>query len=122
MDTVWLKSRVVDGILFVSSKRANACLVRDDDSLQWAEEFRTLHERHGCDTVVVDLSEVDFLSYVAIQALDRLHAALSKRSGQLFIGGVRLHVLGLFLVLAPHLGASNEPAAPAADSNGALAA
>lgn len=111
MDTQWLVPRVVDGILHVSSKPQNACLVRDPDSLAWAKELSQLHARYECDVVVVDLSGVDFISYVALEALDVLAAKLTKRSGRLFIGGVRSHVLAIFLALAPHLEATNDPVA-----------
>lgn len=113
MDAIWLVSRVVDGILHVSSKPKNACLVHDSDSLAWAKELSQLHARYECDVVAMDLSGVDFISYVALEALVALAATLKKRSGRLFIGGVRPHVLAIFLALAPRLEATNDRVASA---------
>lgn len=109
MDTIWLSSRVANGTLHLSSKPNEACLVRDSDSLAWAKELLELDARFECDVVSVDLSRMDFISYVAVKALERLAASLERRSGTLLIGGVRLHVLAIFLALAPRLGATNDP-------------
>jgi hypothetical protein len=109
MDTIWLSSRVVDGALHLSSKPNEACLIRDTDSLSWAKELFELDARYECDVVSIDLSRMDFISHVAVKALERLAATLERRSGTLLIGGVRLHVLAIFLALAPRLEASNDP-------------
>jgi hypothetical protein len=118
----WLKSRTKDGILYVSSARENACLVRDEDSLRWRDELMELHGRSRCRTMVVDLSDMDFVSSVAVLALQSVQASLAQRSGTLVIGGVRRHVLAIFLVWAPTLGATHESPAHAGTVPTSLAA
>jgi|GEM_PF-5600158 len=111
METIWFVSRVVDGTLSLSSKQKNACLVRDTDSLAWAKELLQLYTRYECDSVTIDLSGIEYVSFVAIQALQSVAASLAVRSGRLLIGGVRPHVLAIFLAIAPRLGATNDPVA-----------
>lgn len=117
MDTTkWLKSRVADGVLHVSSARTNACLIHQEDEIAWSEELFGLIDRYGCATVSLDASGIDYLGWIAFDELRHVAACLKQRNGQLLIGGVRLHVLAIFLALAPDLGARNGPAAFAADS------
>lgn len=117
MDTKnWLKGRVADGVLHVSSARTNVCLIHEEDQIGWFEELFGLIDRYGSATVALDMSEIDYLGWIAFDELRHVRACLRQENGQLFIGGVRPHVLAIFLALAPELGAGNDHAAPAAES------
>jgi hypothetical protein len=117
MDTTkWLKSYVADGILHVSSTRNNACLIHQEDEIAWVEELFELIDRYGCATVALDASGISYLGWIVFDELRHVAACLKQQKGRLVIGGLRLHVLAIFLALAPDLGASNDHAAPAADS------
>jgi hypothetical protein len=116
MDTKkWLRSHVLDNILHVESARANACLIHEEESFQWAKEVLGLHERFGCSVMMIDLADVDYVSWPIISALEHLAVLLHDDKGILVVGGVRPHVLAIFLALAPSLDATNDPPAlPAA--------
>lgn len=108
-------SRVEDGVLHVRCTRENVRLIHHEESLQWAKELLGIHERYDCLHLAIDLSGMDYVSYVAIDALLRIKVELGP-SGSLLVRGVRPHVLGVFLAIAPSLGARSDHAAPAADS------
>lgn len=110
MDTKkWLRSRVTDNVLHVESARANACLIHEEESFQWARELLGLHERFGCSVMMIDLADVEYVSWPIISALEHLAVLLHDDKGTLVIGGVRPHVLAIFLALASSLDVTNDP-------------
>lgn len=59
--------------------------------------------------VVVDLTSMDFISLIAVQALSNLDSLLGERFGSLRIRGVQPHVLSAFLAIDPRLDAGTSP-------------
>ena len=115
MEATWMTTRLMDGFVIASCMRENVCLIHHDDSLAWAAEMvDTFGEAEGLH-LIVDLSRMDFISTVAIEALANLEQLLAERSGKLRVRGVRHHVLAAFwAVVGTSFDVSNDPADSAA--------